>query len=78
MLVSVWYRLASYALLVHSVGMTKRILVTGAGGYIGRHVVKALLDNGQDVIASDLRLNDVDSRAEHIETNLFEDRKSVV
>mgnify|MGYP006914995752 CR=1 FL=1 len=32
MLVSVWYRLASYALLVHSVGMTKRILVTGAGG----------------------------------------------
>lgn len=77
MLVSVWYRLASYALLVHSVDMAKRILVTGAGGYIGRHVVKALLDNGQDVIASDLRLNDVDSRAEHIETNLFESDSNI-
>ena len=61
-----------HAPLVHSVGMVERILVTGAGGYIGRHVVKALLDDGQDVIASDLRLNDVDDRAEHIETNLFE------
>ena len=57
--------------------MAKRILVTGAGGYIGRHVVKALLDNGQDVIASDLRLNDVDSRAEHIETNLFESDSNI-
>ena len=32
--------------------MKKKILVTGAGGYIGRHVVKALLDAGQEVIAS--------------------------
>ena len=36
-----------HAPLVHSVGMVERILVTGAGGYIGRHVVKALLDDGQ-------------------------------
>ena len=52
--------------------MSKTILVTGAGGYIGRHVVKALLDAGQEVIASDLHLNDVDDRATKIEANIFE------
>lgn len=52
--------------------VSKKILVTGAGGYIGRHVVKALLDAGQEVIASDLRLNDVDDRAQKIVTNIFE------
>ena len=39
--------------------MCKKILVTGAGGYIGQHVVKALLDKGADVIATDIRLDDV-------------------
>lgn len=52
--------------------MSKKVLVTGAGGYIGRHVVKALLDAGHEVIASDLRLNDVDDRATKIEANIFE------
>ena len=52
--------------------VSKKILVTGAGGYIGRHVVKALLDAGQEVIASDLHLNDVDDRAQKIVTNIFE------
>lgn len=52
--------------------MSETILVTGAGGYIGRHVVKALLDAGQTVIASDLHLRDVDSRARGIEANIFE------
>ena len=52
--------------------MKKKILVTGAGGYIGRHVVKVLLDAGQEVIASDLRLDDVDDRAQKIVTNIFE------
>ena len=52
--------------------MKKKILVTGAGGYIGRHVVKALLDAGQEVIDSDLRLDDVDDRAQKIVTNIFE------
>ena len=41
-----------------------RILVTGANGYIGRHVVKALLDKGADVIACDIVCNDIDDRAE--------------
>lgn len=52
--------------------VSKKILVTGAGGYIGRHVVKTLLDAGQEVIASDLHLNDVDDRAQKIVTNIFE------
>lgn len=30
----------------------RTILVTGAGGYIGRHVVSSLLDSGRDVIAT--------------------------
>ena len=48
-----------------------KILVTGANGYIGRHVVKALLDNGVDVIACDIRTDEVDSRAECKDLNLF-------
>ena len=30
-----------------------RVLITGAAGYIGRHVVKQVLDMGHEVIASD-------------------------
>ena len=51
--------------------MCKKILVTGAGGYIGQHVVKALLDKGADVIATDIRLDDVDDRATKVQKNIF-------
>lgn len=49
-----------------------KVLVTGANGYIGRHVVKALLDNGAIVIACDISTDGVDERAKHISLNLFD------
>lgn len=48
-----------------------KILVTGANGYIGRHVVSALLDRGCDVIACDITTKDVDRRATCMDFNLF-------
>ena len=49
-----------------------KVLVTGANGYIGRHVVKALLDKGANVIACDIVTTDVDERADKITLNLFD------
>ena len=51
--------------------MGKSVLVTGAGGYIGRHVVTALLERGLQVKALDLRMDGVDRRAERISIDLF-------
>ena len=50
----------------------KRVLVTGANGYIGRHVVKALLDKGCDVIASDFYFDGVDERARKCSIPIFD------
>ncbi|WP_105177327.1 NAD-dependent epimerase/dehydratase family protein [Clostridium cagae] len=51
--------------------MKKKVLVTGAGGYIGRHVVSSLLDNGAEVIAADLHVDGIDKRAKGIKTDIF-------
>lgn len=57
--------------------MRKKILVTGAGGYIGRHTVSALLDMGADVIAADVKLDGVDERAIHVKGNIFDGREEL-
>lgn len=49
-----------------------KILVTGANGYLGSGVVKTLLNLGQQVIAVDFKMDNVDNRAEKFECNLFE------
>lgn len=48
-----------------------KILVTGANGYIGQGVVRHLIDAGQNVIATDFRTDNIDSRANCRETDLF-------
>ena len=49
-----------------------KILVTGANGYIGTGVVKALLSLNQDVIATDFNVDGIDKRAKTIAGNIFE------
>ena len=41
----------------------KSVLVTGAAGYMGHHVVKAFLDAGYQVLVNDLNYKGVDERA---------------
>lgn len=48
-----------------------KILVTGANGYIGSHVVSALLDKGCGVVACDIETNNIDKRAQTLKMNLF-------
>lgn len=54
-----------------------KIVVTGSGGYIGRHVVKELLDLGHEVIAVDIRNDGVDQRARRMELSIFEDEPNI-
>ncbi|MGT2808597.1 NAD(P)-dependent oxidoreductase [Streptococcus iniae] len=50
-----------------------KIAVTGANGYIGRHVVSRLIDLGHDVVATDLVTDKIDSRAIVKTVDIFKD-----
>ena len=39
-----------------------KILVTGANGYLGQGVVKALLDNKHTVVATDINVENIDDK----------------
>lgn len=49
-----------------------RILVTGANGYLGQGIVKALLDDGHKVIAASRSMMYVDKRAVQVAGNIFD------
>lgn len=57
--------------------MKKKILVTGACGYIGRHVVTALCDIGAEVIAVDFKTEGTDERAKVISYDIFSDSDTI-
>lgn len=48
-----------------------KVLVTGASGYIGKHVVKQFLNSGHEVIAVDLNHKGIDERASIIDEPIF-------
>ena len=49
-----------------------KILVAGANGYLGRGVVKKLLDKNIDVVASDISVENIDKRAHIVQGNIFD------
>ena len=49
-----------------------KILVTGANGYLGQGIVKSILEFGQDVVAADFSVQNIDNRAKTVACNLFE------
>lgn len=51
---------------------SNRVLVTGANGYIGRGIVKQLLDDGMEVIAASRDIESLDKRATCIAGDIFE------
>lgn len=55
-----------------------RIIVTGANGYIGMHVVKELIDKKHEVIALDLNFDNISNlKCKKIKCNLFKTEKLI-
>ncbi|MDR1891727.1 MAG: NAD(P)-dependent oxidoreductase [Oscillospiraceae bacterium] len=57
--------------------MSKKILVTGANGYIGRHVVRYACKAGYHVIANDLVTDGIDPRVEINNVPIFSQEKDL-
>ena len=55
----------------------KRVLITGAAGYIGRHVVKEFLNHDYIVYANDLNHKGIDDRAIIIDYPIFDRSKDI-
>ena len=49
-----------------------RVLVTGANGFLGTGIVKQLLNDGVEVIATDIKNDSIDKRAKTKCANIFE------
>lgn len=49
-----------------------KILVTGANGYIGQGVVKQLVQDGVEVVATDFHITEKIAEVEYVEANIFE------
>ncbi len=54
-----------------------KVLVTGSSGYIGRHVVKEFLNQGQEVYVSDFQYKGIDERAKIIDEPIFSGEKDI-
>ena len=49
-----------------------KIAVTGANGFLGRGIVKQLLDSGIEVVAVSRSIDELDSRADIVQKNIFD------
>ena len=54
-----------------------KIAITGANGYIGRHVVNAALAAGHEVYAIDFNFKNVPNEAKRIELNIVDHQKDI-
>lgn len=55
----------------------KTVLITGAGGYMGNHVVKEFLNRGHRVIAADFVKKGIDERAEYTDVPIFSGDRNI-